>query len=785
MAIFGPKKQSPTDTPENSSFPRSPSIPKSEMKFKRSEPFQKSEGFPQSPTIPQSKVAYGATPDFESVPETQKSNVIEKYPLEGWSWGKKKTLPAEISEEARVIYMVNPQRSDIIQPGIRQSFMDRVRTNNMVKSGLQALSEENLELANAFSLWVKGVHSKKLEHVSGLTPKEKSSLEQTKSVMVALEEAHPKLTKIFNQTNYDPDLAMIPIKDFSGGPIIERPGQPQHVVMINQNQQFYPVQEFIHNPLVDMVRGRVEGFAKERLKNFAEAAVKKATGKTSKEILELAAKTISKKAVATGAKAVGTAAVQATGAVAAAGAEVAAGPGGWLLLAAQAAMLIGQAAISLVKKVVSSLAKAITGEEDKGKQAAMLLFMGGAAAGVMGAGALSMAAVGGGAFLSFVYGYTPLTFARRISIATATFASQILFPLFLLFFIFFYIFIVPVIIAWVLIIAINSGAYVTPRNPSFVLTPFGQGQYFGIEKTVDPEKVGNYSGSQTFTYTIRIWAKSDCITITEATNTYTANKRGGTHPSVPTPPQNGIDDLVGKVICPSDNDFNGYTFTYTLSLNGSTFSDSSVVDTIKITASLPDGTSSTSYGSASLCIGDCPDECPSGWPVLAQNGQPYMQVTQGPYGGSTHSQVEGIDITTPDDPTNQAFMGHEIYSTHAGIACNSSGSNGAYGQHVYIVGKCNGTDFVSVYGHLEKGSSAVANGTQVARGQLIGLGDDTGGYNFPHLHYEFSVPNTPGACGGFGSGLWSGSNRGPIIMAPPFLPKLIPVGCFWNCNVEY
>jgi len=726
--------------------------------------------FPKSPDFPQSADEFSQSRDFE------KTVFATKQPAP-----TKKTSPV-IDSNAKVVYLVNPHRADFMQPSAFYKLYSKALFNSLIKNGLPKLAEENKELATALFLFFKGVRHPQLEKIPRTSLAEKGSINETQSVMMALEKSEGELFNIYNRQNYDPDLATALIKDYQHGPTIERTGQQQNVVLVNQDEEYYPVQPFIsQNPIVNFVQDKAGNFAKDQLKKFAENAVKKATGKLPKEILEQAAKSIGKKAVSTGAKAVGTAAVEATAATTIAGAEVAAGPPGWVLIAAEAVLMAGQLIASVAKKVISSLLITLTGEKDKGKQAAVVLLMLSGAGFLLGGYVVGFASLGGGLFVAMTSDGR-FQIIRRFTIAMGAALTGILTFLLMVLAVLLYIFFVPLLIAFALIIVINGGAYVVPPNPSRVQPYFEQQQNFGIEKKVDKPKVPN--GTNTVAYTIRIWAKIGCITVVTAQNNYEIFvKTGASAITPPSPPNGGVDALVGKVICPSDNGFNGYSFTYNLTI-GPTIVDAVLNDKITVTIKTPDGGTETANASASVCVGNCPEDCPSGWPVYPPNGG---TVVQGPYGSGTHSQVEAIDIT--DAVSSQNYMGSEVMATHAGLACVSSGSNGVYGQYVYIIGKCNGTDFASVYGHLEKGSAMIPSGTHVSKGQLIGLGDDTGGWNFPHLHYEFSIPYSTSSCGGFGSGAWTATNRGPIIMAPPFLPELVPLYCYNSggrpCNVNY
>ena len=180
-----------------------------------------------------------------------------------------------------------------------------------------------------------------------------------------------------------------------------------------------------------------------------------------------------------------------------------------------------------------------------------------------------------------------------------------------------------------------------------------------------------------------------------------------------------------------------------------TFEDSLVVDTITVIADVVGHAGQTSSATATLCIGDCPEDCPSGWPVASG------YVTQGPDSSYSHSLVEAIDIGTSGQPL-------PVYATHRGTVEYPS-NPGCEGQVVHVRSICNGTPFVSRYSHL--GSRTLAPGTTVSRGDQIGTVDNTGTCTgSTHLHYEF---------------------RG-LLMQQPWIPEAIlpSPSCCNNCGIS-
>lgn len=64
------------------------------------------------------------------------------------------------------------------------------------------------------------------------------------------------------------------------------------------------------------------------------------------------------------------------------------------------------------------------------------------------------------------------------------------------------------------------------------------------------------------------------------------------------------------------------------------------------------------------------------------------------------------------------------------------GTKGGYGRTIIIQ---HGNNITTLYGHMSKYSSAVASGTRVKQGQIIGYVGMSGTATGPHLHYEFRV----------------------------------------------
>jgi curved DNA-binding protein CbpA len=191
---------------------------------------------------------------------------------------------------------------------------------------------------------------------------------------------------------------------------------------------------------------------------------------------------------------------------------------------------------------------------------------------------------------------------------------------------------------------ITSSAYVVPRG-GFNVSPVGVtvSPYISVEKLAsstnpprDQAPRQEYANSDlplTVTYDVTITATQG--TLTNVTISYTCNVQKNPPPNPNCPPDPDIPQPPGGQISPT----NPFTFRYGQTYDGQ-YQDSSIVDSITVTADAVDATGQTSAASASLCIGDCPESCPEGWPVTSG------YITQGPDSGYSHALVEAIDIGT-------------------------------------------------------------------------------------------------------------------------------------------
>jgi hypothetical protein len=117
-----------------------------------------------------------------------------------------------------------------------------------------------------------------------------------------------------------------------------------------------------------------------------------------------------------------------------------------------------------------------------------------------------------------------------------------------------------------------------------------------------------------------------------------------------------------------------------------------------------------------------PEGCPGGMPISGV-------ITQGPFAnGCTH---QGMTIPAVDIANGN---GTEIRATHSGVA--EIGYTDIGGFYVIIHGTCEGSSFVSYYGHMPEGGQRVASNQQVNAGDVIGVVNSTGNSTGPHVHYQ-------------------------------------------------
>ncbi len=91
----------------------------------------------------------------------------------------------------------------------------------------------------------------------------------------------------------------------------------------------------------------------------------------------------------------------------------------------------------------------------------------------------------------------------------------------------------------------------------------------------------------------------------------------------------------------------------------------------------------------------------------------------------------GIDL----NPGN----GYPIQAIADGVVVLAAEDAGGLGVHVVIEHTVNGQVVRSLYAHMQYGSSTVAVGDTVSRGQQLGLVGNTGASTGPHLHFGILI----------------------------------------------
>ena len=100
-----------------------------------------------------------------------------------------------------------------------------------------------------------------------------------------------------------------------------------------------------------------------------------------------------------------------------------------------------------------------------------------------------------------------------------------------------------------------------------------------------------------------------------------------------------------------------------------------------------------------------------------------------PFGGRTYEFHGGMDI--------DGERGDMVIAPASGVV-SEAGWKGGYGNMIEID---HGNGLKTRYGHLSR--IEVESGSQISRGQLIGLVGSTGRSTGPHLHYELRVNDRP------------------------------------------
>lgn len=180
--------------------------------------------------------------------------------------------------------------------------------------------------------------------------------------------------------------------------------------------------------------------------------------------------------------------------------------------------------------------------------------------------------------------------------------------------------VIPPLVAFIMLV-INNSAYVVPPSPySSSLNGGTDNPYMLVTKVASPNKLDNPTSPQQVIYAVSIKALKESLFNVKITSVKcTVIKKDGRKMVCPDEDVPPLEE--GKSISPTQV----HAFSF-ISRYDSRFSDSLVIDLVEVTAETADGTTVTTSGSASICIGECPKNCaqvsPNGdqWPTkLAEN----------------------------------------------------------------------------------------------------------------------------------------------------------------------
>jgi len=576
-------------------------------------------------------------------------------------------------------------KDDVNRAGLIEQEMDLSRLFIEQKSLGQLPIEfkgiQMAEISNAAQFYAQGVEAvdvfKKTYDSKILNDNQKVQLYTTGYVMSAMEDLEEELFGFLKEANLEPEI------EFEKAAPQMQSSSSNKIMISSEND--------LLSPVLEEFKGRASEMAKQKIKKFASKALQKGGKKIVKSLLKKGAKKGVQIAVKAGIRA------------AALSAEVAAGVlTGGIGFVVAIALEVAMKVINKIKELGSKLLQKLSGDPEITKKIRY------AALGVLGFALVSNfmipAAIAGVIFVGTLVQIGSIIASVAIPALIALFGTALT-------------------VTYIIFI-INSGAYVVPQGgfdtqvPGTISSP-----YIKVEKmaqTSSPPKGPDFrleftksNLPLTVTYTVTITATKGTLSNVNIMYNCTVSKDTGSpscppDPAIPLPPGNEISPVQP------------FTFTYTQTYS-STYSDSLISDTIVVSANAEDNSVQTAAGAASICIGDCPEECPSIWPLASG------YVTQGPDTANTHARIEAIDFGTFGNP-------YEVFATHNGIVRIESTS--CEGNVVNIESVCEGKVFNSRYSHL--GSISVTTGQQVNTGQVIGRVDNTGTCTTgTHLHYAF------------------------------------------------
>jgi len=242
--------------------------------------------------------------------------------------------------------------------------------------------------------------------------------------------------------------------------------------------------------------------------------------------------------------------------------------------------------------------------------------------------------------------------------------------------------VIPPLVAFIMLV-INNSAYVVPPGNS--LNEIGaDNPYMLVTKIASPNKIDNPTSPQQVIYGVSIKAlKESLFNVRITAVKCTVLKKDGRKLVCP---DEDIPPLAeGKSISPSQV----HAFSF-ISRYDARFDDSLVMDSIEVTAELADGTTITTSGSASLCIGECPSNCAKTvdladkWPPSIKAKADAGIAIMSQYFGFTAKACPNnkpINLCYKPSEINEGLYAWHIHHEDSGDKCDVYFNSGPFGSN--------------------------------------------------------------------------------------------------------
>lgn len=317
---------------------------------------------------------------------------------------------------------------------------------------------------------------------------------------------------------------------------------------------------------------------------------------------------------------------------------------------------------------------------------------------------------------------------------------------------------IPLLVALIVLI-INSGAYITPPSPSSVPGAI-ESPYIGIEKEAEPNQLDRISGSQSITYRVRIFAKKGTLSNIRIQNEYKVISNSS--PAVPSPAVDGISNPP-EIISPVED----YVFEYQISLDES-YNDSIVVDSITVTADAPEQSDATARISASVVIGNPPISCPlPGASVDPFHGSYTPGVETGGHGSANYWQRMGGSACRYSLPQGvpQCRYTNDPRARDAGNPCYNASGCSSYGYSIDVFGSPGQEVFLPT-----------VDGKNVQWSYVRSFSNGTAGNSHIYRAGQYTIVLTH---------LSSNTNTGSGLSSGTAISKLHPMGTNTHVHIEF